>query len=136
MYDIHQVIVVSVLFDIAIVVKRPASRPYLHEFKPVARVSEAPVLASASRYAKVVLAAKAGVEFLRWNALAFCGRLLPRITRSRRLSLLLLTTVLVGLGLFFLLLLFLFLLLFLLLFGVRLLLGRTSGFLFGRFVRF
>src|SRR5215471_7341697 len=128
---VDQIVVITILVDIAFVVKRPSDRPHIHYFKPVAGVSEAPVIAAASRHAEMVLAAETGAEFFGRNALALSGRL-SRISRPRRLLLLAASP----LRLVLLLLLFaLFLLLFLPLLFIRL--PRwLLGLLFWRLLRF
>src|SRR6516165_4245525 len=66
--EVHQVVVVSVFLDIAVVIIRPARRPHIHYLEPVTAVVESPVTPLC--HTKAVFLAKIGAEFLLRNLLA------------------------------------------------------------------
>src|SRR6516165_8743320 len=66
--EVHQVVVVSVFFEIAVILIRPVYRPRLHCLEPEAVILKAPVIAV--RDPKMMLPAEVSTEFLFWNPLA------------------------------------------------------------------
>ena len=65
MYYVHEVVIVSVLFQVAIVIERPSDGPYFHDFKLVTTILKSTV--AASLHAEVVFAPKVGLETFRWD---------------------------------------------------------------------
>src|SRR5262249_31521500 len=116
-HHIHQVVIVSVFFNVAIVVERPSSGPHLYYLEPISAVVESPIVASTSPYSEMMFTTEAGAEFFRCNPLALSRRLLLTSALRRRLFLRrpVLFLLRLFLRLFFLLLLLLLLLLFILL---------------------
>src|SRR5215472_12368149 len=68
MNQIHQVITIGILLDIAFVVVGPVRWPCLHQFKRISAVFESPALLQAL-HPEVVISSEVRLKFLRWNAL-------------------------------------------------------------------